>query len=104
MTDVRYSTDKLLEEHPEKLEGLKFIKGNGDSSIRINNVMVFADNYNMLYAENFVAISFYHRDNKIAVITAFGGNKHKKDERIIVGDGFIISETSFRIMDSVINQ
>ena len=97
---VRYSVDELLKDRPEKIKDIEFDdNGEGLFSININKVTVFANKYEIIYGRSYVIIRFYDRKRPVASLSAFGGcNGDKPDEAFIVGNGEIMSETSYRVM------
>ena len=93
-----YSADELIKTQPDRLEGLRFSKDDS-TTINVNGVTIFADDYKMVYGTVFVIVKFYKRGVLVANVSLFGSGEHKKDEVFVIDElGHLNSETSFRVM------
>ena len=55
----KYSVDKLLKKKPKKLKGIEFEdNGSGEYYVKINDIVVFADRYEIAYGKKYAVLRF----------------------------------------------
>jgi len=100
----KYSADKLLKKQPKKLKKLRFEdNGSGDLYVKINEVVIFANSYEIAYCAHSVVLRFFNNKTLVATASVFGSTDAKGDEIFAVDDYRITSETSCRVMKDYID-
>lgn len=92
---IRYSVTQLLKDKPERLEGFDFICDE-DYYVEINGVIVFAEDYQIIYGNGYIVLRFYNSEGDcVATLNAFEGT-NDNPEGIVVMNGKIFSETALK--------
>jgi hypothetical protein len=107
----KVSVDELLKEQPKTIKGLNPIKHEENNySLDVNGVTIHdIRTHQIIYSKSYVMIQFLNSKNEVvANVSAFGsselnGKIRKPDEHFYIGKGSIISETSFRMLKSILN-
>jgi uncharacterized secreted protein with C-terminal beta-propeller domain len=101
-----YSVDQLLKDKPDRLHGLQ-IRCNEEPdnySIRVNEANVFCRDYEIVYGSTYVVIRFLDKyGNVVCNVSASGSSEWKDNECFIVAYNKIISQTSLREINRVVD-
>jgi hypothetical protein len=106
----KISVDELLKEQPKIIKGLNPVKHEENNyTLDVNGVTIHdVRSHKIIYSKSYVIIRFLNSNNDcVANVSAFGssylnGELCKPDEHFYIGKGSIISETSFRMLKSIL--